>query len=411
MSHGNVWRALVFATFVHTPVFVPVVVLFWEDNGLDMSDIFALQGLYAVAVVLLEVPTGLVSDRLGRRTSLLTACAVFAAGLALYGVGTGFWWFLVAELALALASALLSGADAALLYDTLKLQGQEQTFAMWEGRARALQLTSFAVANVLGGLAAGWWSLRSTLWLSAVGPMVAGVAAWGFVEVNPPAAMGSMRAGLQETLRLTQGALRFVSRQRLVRWYLLFLAVLTASGSWLLWLYQPYMSFTGLPLWAFGGVFAVYNLWAAASSAVAGRVASRLGERGTLLWVAALQLLPLPLMATFVGPASCLLVLGHQTVRGVARPFIAQRVLEHTWSDRRATVLSLGALGGRLLFAVTAVGIGWAADTLTLPGALWVQAVVLTVLLLALAVEWPRIDDKYRRVKDPAAQVDGTTEA
>ena len=44
---------------------VVVIVLFWQENGLDPFDIYLLQGLFAVAVVVLEVPTGMVADRLG----------------------------------------------------------------------------------------------------------------------------------------------------------------------------------------------------------------------------------------------------------------------------------------------------------------------------------------------------------
>jgi hypothetical protein len=74
-------------------------------------------------------------------------------------------------------------------------------------------------------------------------------------------------------------------------------------------------------------------------------------------------------------------------------------VLAHTWADKRSTVMSLGGLGSRLLFAVTAPAIGWAAEVLTLPQVLWVQAAILGTFLAVLAAGWVRIPDKYHRVK------------
>jgi MFS family permease len=80
-----------FAAVVHTPFFVPIVVLFWEDNGLDMFDIFLLQGLFAVAMAVLEVPTGMVADRVGKRSTVLSMSslgsrAFFALSAPIVGV-------------------------------------------------------------------------------------------------------------------------------------------------------------------------------------------------------------------------------------------------------------------------------------------------------------------------------------
>lgn len=70
------------------PFFVPVIVLFWNENGLDSLDIYLLQSLFALAVVLLEIPTGLLADRVGRRASLLAGSAMLVLGQAVYASGT-----------------------------------------------------------------------------------------------------------------------------------------------------------------------------------------------------------------------------------------------------------------------------------------------------------------------------------
>ena len=112
-----------------------------------------------------------------------------------------------------------------------------------------------------------------------------------------------------------------------------------------------------------------------------------------------LQIGPLVLMALFVTPASFLFVLGQQAVRAVGRPILTDKILAYTWEDKRATVLSLGSLGARLFFTVTAPLVGWASDALTLPQALLVQVGLLVLLVAALAVEWLRVPAKYHRIK------------
>lgn len=396
---ANLGRYQAFSLVFFTPFMVPVIVLFWRENGLDLVDVHLLQAIFAVAVVVLEVPTGMVADRLGKRASLIAASACNGGGLVLYALGHDFGVFLVAELALALGISLHSGAGSALLCDTLGALGRAGDYQRYEGRTRALQLVSVGVCALVGGVV-GEWSYRATLWLTALGPLCALALALSLVEVSrAPGRDQPWRAALAGYRELIGGALRFVSRHRLVRWQLAFLGVLTASSLWLLWLYQPYMERCGLPVWFFGVAFALFNLVAAIGSQLADRVARRCGARGTLWLLGALQLAPPLLMAAFVGPASFAFILGHQLTRGLAPPVISARLMRYTYADKRATVLSIGSMAGRLLYAASAVPLGWIAEHASLRLGLWSQGAVLLLLLLALAVAYARIPAKYHTVK------------
>lgn len=395
----NLSRYQAFSLVVFTPFMVPVIVLFWRENGLDLVDVHLLQAIFAVAVVLLEVPTGMVADRLGKRASLIAASAITSAGMGLYALGHGFWVFLSAELALALGISLHSGAGSALLYDTLRALGRAAEYQRYEGRTRALQLVSVGVCALVGGVV-GAHSTRATVWLTAVGPLCALALALSLVEVADPPGRGQpWREGLVGYRQLIGDALRFVARHRLVRWLIAFFGVLTASSIWMLWIYQPYMERCGLPVWAFGVAFALFNLVAAAASRLADGVAARCGERGTLWLLGGLQLAPPLLMAAFVHPASFLFICGHQAVRGLAPPVISARVMRYTYADKRATVLSIGSMAGRLLYAASAVLFGWIAEHASLRLDLWSQGAALLLLLLALAVAYARIPAKYHTVK------------
>jgi len=387
-----------FSAIAWTPFMLPILVLFWQDNGLDMFDVYLLQGLFAVAVVVLEVPTGMVADRLGKRTSLIAACLTLSVSMGGYALGTSFWHFLAAEVGTAIGAALISGADSALLYDSLHRLGREEEYTRHEGRARGVQLVSFAFANLLGGVI-GDYDLRAAMWATVIGPSLAFFIALRFVEVAPPPALGGWRAGWQDYLRLLEEATRFVRKHRLVRWNIGVLAVLTGSASWLLWMYQPYMSFSGLPVWAFGIAFAVFNLSAAFSSRMSHDFRERLGLRGALSVIAGLQVMPPLLMAAFIHPASFLFVLGHQAVRGLGRPLISAEILRHTYADKRATVLSIASLCGRLFFALTAPLIGLVTERADIPTSLTVQSGVLIVIVGWLAWRYRAIPAKYFTVK------------
>ena len=400
------WRYQLFQALYLPAFFVPVVVLFWEENGLDRFDIYLLQGLFAVAVLLLEVPTGLVANRLGKKRSLIWGAVGLEVGFVAYGVATSFWAFLVGEVIIAVGVTLLSGADAALLYDTLDALGRRDEFKKIEGRARAIQMTSLALCSVAGGFV-GEHSYRATVWMTAIGPLLALLVAAGLKRRRPSSPTGGegtrARRAVAAYAQLIRGSLRFVRRHRLVRWYIMFFAVITGSGTWLLWLYQPYMQAAGLPIWAFGFIFAGLNLAGAAASHFAHRFDAALGATATLVALALLQILSPALMAVAVTSFGIAFALGQQAVRGMTGVIVSDRILRFTYADRRATVLSLQMLGPRLFFALTAPAVGWVARAQPLDTTLLAQVGLLGACLLALLLAYRRVPAKYHVAKTKAA--------
>ncbi|MBT3222583.1 MAG: MFS transporter, partial [Proteobacteria bacterium] len=382
MDKGQLTRNLrlyrVYSALAFTPVFLPVLVLFWQDNGLNMFDVFLLQGLFAISAVILEVPTGMVADRMGKRASLLMAQILFTVGIAYYAMGHGFWSFLLAEIVLAVGVALLSGADTALLFDTLKALKREDEYTRWEGETRGIQMAAFAIANLVGGFL-GAYSLRATVWASAIGPFIALFIVYRLKEVQERRVPRSLAEAASDYSTLIRQSLKFVSRHRLVQWQVAFMAVLMGSSAWLLWLYQPYMEFVGLPIWFFGVAFAIFNLFAAFMSRFAHVFDKKLGQTGAIAGLMLLQTAPLALLALIIGPASFVFILGQQAVRGLSRPIISNRILQYTYADKRATVLSISALSARLFFGLTAPIIGLAAHYFTMEQSLLFQLAILVV--------------------------------
>jgi len=389
----------VFGAVIFTPVMLPIIVLFWQDNGLDMLDVFVLQALFAVAMVVLEVPTGMVADRLGKTTSLTFGVGTLLVGMFVYALGHGFAAFLAAEVLLALGAALVSGADSSLLYDSLEALGRVSEYTRREGRARSVQMVSFAASNLVGGFI-GSYDYRAAVWASLLGPAVAIFVSLRLTEVQSVQSTTGWSEAWQGYRALVRDSTKFVRKHALVRWQIGFVAVLVMGQGWLLWLFQPYMTHVGLPVWSFGIAFAGFNLFAAFASSRAAEIDAAFGQRGTLILLAVLQIAPPLLMAVFVHPAAVLLILGHQGARGIQRVVMNERLLRYTYADKRSTVLSMSSLAGRLAFAVTAPVVGWVASSRDLPTTLVVQGVALALLLGAMAVAYRRIDPKYFRVKE-----------
>lgn len=46
---------------------MPIIVLFYEENGLGLKDIFLLKSVYSIVLVSLDIPTGYLADAWGRK--------------------------------------------------------------------------------------------------------------------------------------------------------------------------------------------------------------------------------------------------------------------------------------------------------------------------------------------------------
>jgi MFS family permease len=105
-----------------------------------------------VALMVLEVPTGVFADRLGARRSLLLGSACQVLGLALFWKTGTLPMLVPAVLAIALGDAFRHGADEALVYRSCAALGEAHAFGRRFARAQA-----WALAAMVGLTAAGGW--------------------------------------------------------------------------------------------------------------------------------------------------------------------------------------------------------------------------------------------------------------
>src|SRR5262245_54273423 len=119
----NINRTLAFGFCQVFLVIMPVAVPFFESRGLSMQQIFLLQGLFAVVVLVMEIPSGYVADLLGRKLTLVTGSVFIGLGHMMLLFAHGFAGLALFEFCLGVGVSLVSGADLAILYDTEQALG------------------------------------------------------------------------------------------------------------------------------------------------------------------------------------------------------------------------------------------------------------------------------------------------
>jgi predicted MFS family arabinose efflux permease len=113
----------------------PVYALLFADAGLSVAQISTLFALWSGCAMVLEVPSGAVSDMMSRRTVLLVASLLRAAAFGLWMVAPSYLGFAVGFVVWAASGALISGAWEALTYEHLEQHGASDRYATVVGRA------------------------------------------------------------------------------------------------------------------------------------------------------------------------------------------------------------------------------------------------------------------------------------
>ncbi|QWV94228.1 MFS transporter [Geomonas oryzisoli] len=351
-------RKLYLFSFLQMTLFpMAIITLFWKDHaGLSLTQILLLQSIFSVATLALDYPAGYVSDRLGYRCALNIASVLGMVGWGIYIWADSFATVLLAEIILGMSLSFISGSDSALLFETLRAQGEEQSYARHQGRMHGFAQAGEAAGAVLAGVI---YAFQPRL------PFILQVAVWGAgllvtrQLVESPRAHAPLRSHLAEALATARYA--FLDNRHL-RYTILLNTVLGVASFYPVWLIQPYMQHAGVPVAWFGPVWAGANLTVAVCALASHRMHNRLGDRGMVLLFLLLVVVGYLGLGLAGGIWGFLFYYLLTCMRGLRGPMMLAHTQRESASANRAATLSLQSVSFRLLFVVTGPLVGKLAD-------------------------------------------------
>jgi len=350
-----------------------------ETRRLSDAEYGALQGLYYLVVVVSEVPSGICADRLGRKGTLVVGALVNALGCFLFAVAHDFWVFAAGELLFGLGTALVSGADSAMLFDSLAANGREHEYARAEGAAQASWLLVTAIGLPLADrfLVVGGDPVLA-YWVTGGLSLLGCACALGLLE--PP--LGK-RLSTREITRAALGdVVRIPGIARLIVYSIGLFALLRAS---IVMFFHPALEDLGLPVDSYGTILATVNVVGAVAAWRAHGWLRRAGERAFLVAMPLTMLWMFLLLATLDLPAAALLFCLQGAAFGVY-PLVTRSILNRLVPSarRRATILSMESLACRVAFSPLALVAGGMLGRLGVERAMAATALLACLPFLAL---------------------------
>lgn len=356
MFERNVKLLTWFNFFVDFKLYAPIAIIYFAQVTGSFALGMTIFGITSISAALFEVPTGIFSDYLGRKRTVILGATTAAFAVFCYALGFSYWTLIIGAIFEGLAVAFYSGNNDALLHETLSESGKEEEYHHYHGRLSGMFQVALGVSALIGGFLA-FYSLSMVFWLSIIPQALCILLAFYLVEpkiLNKEST--NIYAHLKDSVKL------FIKNPKL---RLLSFASVWAYGiGESAWLFRSAFVNTIWPIWAIGIPQLLSNIGAAIGFFTAGKIISRFGASRVLLIGSFASNLINIISLVYVTIFSPVLMAITSPTFGTSTTAKSTLFQKEFTDKTRATMGSLNSFAGSLFFALVAYSIGLIGDRL-----------------------------------------------
>jgi len=377
MIHKNIKLLTWFNFFSDFKLYAPVAIIYFTR----VSGSFALgMSVFSIAMVssaLFELPTGIFSDYIGRRKTIILGALAAVFCTIFYAIGGYYWILVIGAIIEGLSGSFYSGNNDAFLHDTLVEEKNEHQYDEFLGRVSKMFQVALGISAILGSVLASW-SFSLIMWLSVI-PQI--ICVYLSFKMKDTKIKSSKTGNIYNHIK--NASIQFVKNYKLR--LLSISSILTYGIGEACYQFQSAFYNTLWPLWSIGFAKSLSNIGAAISFHYGGRFIKKFGLIQAML-ASNIYNRTINIIATFfptiISPllmASSSLFFGVSTV---AKSTLFQKEFSN---EQRATMGSLNSLAGSLFFGIISLSIGLVADKISPAIALFSANII---LLISLWLYW-----------------------
>jgi len=335
-------RMLFWISFFGTISFLqPVLTLFYFERGLTSSQILILLMFWSGAVLIGEVPTGMFADRFGAKYSFLFGSVLKIISIVLLLFAYDPWMFFLYSFINGFSVTFFSGADEALIYDSLKESNEENRMDHAMGKIQSATFISMLIAVIFGSYLAKDLADSQFNLLIILGLAFHLVEVFFVLKIKQPSMDFFKRENPFSQIKSGLGVIR--QAPELLLMFLNVTLVFIPAGAVYQYFDQPLMKEAGLPVYLIGVFYAISAVMGYFASNSIGWMTAKVSRVKLMSVSGLLAVIGLLLSALF--GSSLWIVLGSffvlRLVRAIRYPIYAQLSNDLIPSGIRATTISL----------------------------------------------------------------------
>jgi len=348
----------------HQTYFFPIIVLFYQANHLTYSEIFLLYSVKSVVFALLEIPSGIIADFVGKnRTNIFARFMVIPALLAFIAADS-FWMFLLANLLMNIGDVFKSGTHKAIIFDYLKEHPEiKKSYSQIIGETKVFSRVGEGIASLIGAFVASALGFRAVFVLSLIPAILNFLNALSYEKIKEPYAKRGKIFSFEKHILHLKESLKFLKEHPPLIFLMANSSVIFFSWSVSTIILQPYLVKLGVSLENFGIIYMVLLSVAALASKYSFLIGKAAGEIKAVNYFGWLMIIPFFVLGQKVGIGTflaCFVLINF--IKSAYHPLAISEIAGKVDADKRATMLSIAAMFGSAMYLVTLPLIGYILD-------------------------------------------------
>ena len=341
MYSGNINKIIVIGFCQRFHLYIHAYALLLLARGLSLVQISLIESIVIGAIFLMEVPTGLLADRVGRKWSIFCSTLLLMCAEFLFIFARDFNWYIVIALLTGAGFAFASGAVEAMVYDSLPEANREQAMKRAMGRVNSISQLAFFIAPLVGGLIIGDASAENFIPAIALTVLALFIGLLACLALREPESDSAEKKPSSAEL-LRGGISLLLGNQRLRRLALLVVFTTPLTGTIVTTLGPPYLVQNDVSPYVIGLTLSLGSLLAVMAQRYAYKLEAWLGQRLAIALLIIAPGLSYWLLAAVAGPwATVLVVILMYGLNDMKAPLFSAYQNALIDSRNRATVLSL----------------------------------------------------------------------
>lgn len=135
--------------FKNLRFFEPFLILFFLDKGLSYLQIGTLYAIREIAVNVLEIPTGVLADAIGRRLTMVSSFLSYILSFILFYLFADYWIFAAAMLLFSFGDAFRTGTHKAMIFEYLRQNNRMEQKGNYYGHTRSWSQFGSAISSII----------------------------------------------------------------------------------------------------------------------------------------------------------------------------------------------------------------------------------------------------------------------
>ena len=375
--HPNIIKLYFLKSIQWFMVIMPLIILFFESNDLNYTQIMILQATYSFATAIFEIPSGYTADLIGKKKSIFLGSSLSFIGFLIFSLSNSFVPFLIAEIILGIGNSFISGSDSALLFDSLKEVNKSEKYLKYEGINISIGNFSEALSGIIGGLLAS----ISIRYPAIAQVIIAFIAIPISYQLTEPKVKDRK---LSLSIKNYKNVINYIMEDSKLIFYIIFSSSIGLATLIMAWLIQPLLIKIGIEYRYYGFIWAFLNIIVGFFSLNASKISSKISNKISLIVISIISIITYLILFFENNLMILITIFLFYSNRGYATPYLRNEIQKNTLSEIRATVMSIRNLTIRFLFVITAPFVGIILDNFGLNYSFLFVGTLLFIILFFL---------------------------